>query len=86
MSEIDWKGFEEDRKRLEKESKNIKNLLDYMRASASIGQIYDYIEAWEEELTKWVKVLEMNNSKDPHALILNIVLGKKQEKEKQKHD
>ena len=52
---MDWKGFEEDRKQLKKAPKNIRNLLDYMRASASIGQVYDYLEAFEKELVESFK-------------------------------
>jgi len=46
------KVFEEERKRVETSQKNIKNLLDYMRASATIADIYDYVAEWEKELRK----------------------------------
>lgn len=46
------KVFEDERKRVESSTKNIKNLLDYMRASATIADIYDYVVEWEKELRK----------------------------------
>lgn len=55
---IDWKGFEEDRKRLKKEPRNIKNLLDFMRASASIGEVYDYIEEFEKCYQQQLEITE----------------------------
>lgn len=57
---INWERFEKERKLLEKKPKNLKNLIDYMRASASIGQVYDYLEAWQKELDVKLKTDSSN--------------------------